>query len=289
VSGAERLARIAQPELALVAARYRPRFGSMSVEDVARGRALVHDALAGLQVVPVSNRWSRAGVAAVHGDAFLGTVHTLPPRNVADRVMRVVRRHWEQSRHFYGPGELGGKTVFASAQFVPKPTIERHGGDAVAALGELATARGSLGVARFGDRAHVIDPAVLERASVTGRDSGLGLRPALPAPFEQLDDVVLERLARSHGFQRDPFTGANGYRIGVDGAGSARARRVAFRRLLHETPHDEAVSRVQDYLTSSTMGDINHMVELQVRGVRGRDILATVDEAATARVNPVGI
>jgi hypothetical protein len=287
---AEQLARVAEPELALVAARYRPSFGSMSVDDVARGRALVHDALAGLQVVPVVNRWSREGLpAAAHADAFVGTVHTLPPRNLADRAMRLVRRHWEQARGFYGPGDLVGNTVFASAQFVPRTSIEGTGGDAVAGLRELARERGNWGVARFGDRAHVLDASVLERASVTARDSGIGLHPASPATIDRLDDVVLERLARSSGFRRDPFTAASHYRIGIEGEGPASARRAAFLRLLHDTPHDEAVARLRSYLTSSAMGDLDHMVELQVRGVRERDVLATVPEAAAAHVRPVGI
>jgi hypothetical protein len=189
----------------------------------------------------------------------------------------------------HGPGELAGNTVFASAQFVPRSTIERHGGDVVAALGEQAAARGNWGVANFGDQAHVLDPRVLGRATASGRDSGLGLSPARPAPLEQLADVVLERLARSHGFQTDPFTGANRYRIGITGAAPDEARRAALRHLLHELPHDEAVRRLRGYLTGPTMGDIDHMVELQVRGVRGREVLATMHEAAAAHVNPVGI
>jgi hypothetical protein len=287
---ADPLTRAALPELAQAAARYVPKFGSMSVDDVARGRALVQDALDGLQVVPVVNRWWSEGLppTIVHGDALLGTVHTLPPRHVGDQLMRVVRRRWELARHMHGPGELAGSTVFASAQFVPRPMLARHGGDVVAAVEELARTRGSRGVARFGDRAHVLDPTVLERATASGRDSGLGLSPARIAPMERLDDVVLERLARSHGFQRDPFTGANEYRIGVDGAGSAAARRESLRRLLHATPHDESVARLRSYLTSETMTDIDHMVELQVRGVREREVLATAEEAAAAHVRPVG-
>lgn len=286
----DELARIAAPELADVASRYVPRFGSMSVDDVARGRALVHDALAGMQVVPVVNRWTRPGIpATVHSDIFMGTVHTLEPRNVADRMMRVVRTHWERARSMFGPGELAGQTVFASAQFVPRGAVERHGGDVVGALGELAAARGRWGVPRFGDNAHVLDPRVLARASASGRDSGLGLSPARLAPMDRFDDVVLERLARSHGFQRDPFTGANGYRLGIDGAGPAAERRASFRALLHDTPNDVAVERLRAYLAGPTMTDLDHMVELQVRAVPGRDVLATVREAAAANVDAVGI
>lgn len=277
-------------ELAAVAARYEPRFGSMSASDVARGRALVQDALDGLQVVPVVNRWHRPGVPAIeHADAFMGTVHTLPPRNVADRVMRVVRRTWERQQHFHGPGELAGRTVFASAQFVPEEAIARSGGDVVAALGEQAAARGSWGVARFGDDAYVLDPSVLERATVTGRDSGFGPNAARPATLDRLDDVVVERLAASHGFRRDPFLGANDYRIGIDGVGSAAARRESLRALLHDEPTESAVRRLRGYLTGPVATDIDHMVELQVRGVRGRDVLAIEPEGAAAHVNPVGI
>lgn len=287
----DELTRVALPELASVAARYAPKFGSMSVDDVARGRALVHDALAGLQVVPVVNRWARTGgqATAVHGDALLGTVHTLPPRNVADRLMRVVRHRWELARGMHGPGELAGQTVFASAQFVPRPLLARHGGDVVAAVEELARTRGSRGVARFGDCAHIVDPKVLERATASGRDSGLGLSPARIAPMDRLDDVVLERLARSHGFQADPLTGANEYRLGIEGAGSAAERQAALRRLLHDTPDDVAVARLREYLSGPTLTDLDHMVELQLRGVRGSDVLATVDEVAAAHVNPVGL
>jgi hypothetical protein len=100
---------------------------------------------------------------------------------------------------------------------------------------------------------------------------------------------VLERLARSHGFQSDPLTGANRYRIGILGEAPASQRREALRHLLHDTPHDEAVAQLRGYLTGPTMGDLDHMVELQVRGVRERELLATVDEAAAALVDPGGI
>jgi hypothetical protein len=277
-------------ELARVAVSYEPKLGSMSTMDVARGRALVRDALDGLQVVPVVNRWHRPGVPVVDApDALMGTVHTLPPRNVADRVMRFVRERWETSRNMHGPGPLAGHTIFASAQFVPRSTVAAHGGDVVAAARELSDARGSLGIARFGDRAHVLDESVLARASASGRDSGLGPTAARLAPMERFDDVVLERLARSHGFRHDPLVGANGYRLGIDGAGSAPARRESLRELLHDTPNEVAVERLRGYLTGPTLTDIDHMVELQVRGVRGRDILATMEEHTAAGVNAVGI
>ncbi len=277
-------------ELARVAAAYEPRFGSMAAADVARGRALVQDTLADLQLVPVVNRWRRPGVPVVEApDAFMGTVHTLSPRHAGDHIMRAVRERWETARNFHGPGELAGRTVFASGQFVPTDSIAQHGGDVAAALAEQAAARGATGVARFGNDAHVLDPAVLARASVTGRDSGLGPNAARPATLDRLHDAVLERLAASHGFRRDPFLGANDYRIGIDGAAPAAARRDSFRTLLHDTPDDIARQRLREYLTGPTMTDIDHMVEVQVRGVRGRDILATVDEPAASGVNPVGV
>lgn len=281
---------VAAPEIARAAATYEPRFGSMAAEDVARGRALVHDALAGLQVVPVVNRWTRPDtVEANSTDAFLGTVHTLPPRHVVDRGMHVVRQHWEQARGTYGEGELAGRTVFASAQFVPRDRIDANGGDVVAALGEVAAARGGWGVARFGERANVLDPAVLARATASGRDSGMGVTPAGIAPVDRLDDVVLERLARSNGFQRDAFTAVNDYRMGVGSDGTAPERRSALRTLLHETPAEAAVTELRRYLTGPATTDISHMVELQIRGVRGSDVLASVPEPAAAHVNPVGI
>jgi hypothetical protein len=284
----DRLAAVAAPELARAAARYAPQFGSMTAADVARGRALVHDALAGLQLVPVVNRWSRTGGAALEASgAFLGTVHTLPPRNAADRVMRFVRRHWEQARGFRGEGVLEGRTVFASGQFAP---AGRNGtADAVAGLDAIAARRGSHGVARFGDEAMVLDPAVLERATISGKDSGTGIFPARVAPIERIDDVALERLGRSHGFRFEPFSSASRPSIGVDGPASAAARRGSLRRLLHDTPDDVAVARLREYLTGPAMTDLDHMVEVQVRGVRPADIAATRVEPGAVGARPVGI
>ncbi len=277
-------------ELDAVAAAYRPKLGSMSADDALRGRGLVREAIGGLQLVPVVNRWHRPGVPVVDApDALMGTVHTLPPRNVYDRAMRVVRHAWETHRGMHGPGPLAGSTIFASGQFVRSDRVLAAGGDVVRALDELATSRGAYGIARFGDRAHVLDPSVLARATASGRDSGFGPTAARIAPIERLDDVVLERLARSHGFRHDPFTGANRYTHGIDGVAPARERRASWRALLHDTPRDVAVERLRGYLTGPAMTEIDHMVELQVRGVRGRDVLATRVEAAASDVNAVGV
>lgn len=277
-------------ELDAVAAAYRPKFGSMPADDIVRGRELVHEALEGLVLVPVVNRWHRPGVAVIeHPDALMGTVHTLPPRNVADRIMRVVRGAWENHRHMHGPGPLAGSTVFASGQFVPADRFAAHGGDAAAAVAELAHVRGSHGVARFGNRAHVLDRSVLARTSASGRDSGFGPTAAFIAPLDRIDDVVLERMARSHGFRRDPFAGANDYSWGIDGVAAARDRRASWTTLVRETPRAVAVERLQQYLTGPAMTDINHMVELQVRGVRGREVVGSLVETAADGLNGVGV
>ncbi|MCW2922709.1 MAG: hypothetical protein JWM98_113 [Thermoleophilia bacterium] len=246
-------------EVGRAAAAYHPMLGDLPAEDAQRARALVEEALDGLQPhLVVNRRVSPADPSSWDGDGLLRTINTSPSRSAGQAARRLIRTAWERATGKYGDGALGGHTVYASLQFTPAPVT-----------GAALTRAG--GVRLFGPHVAHLRDTVLDRATIAARDTGPAPHPTLLAPFERLPDVVLERLARTHGFQDDVVIHGGAQRLGLAGPQLPVDARRTFGAWLRDDPRT-SVERLRTYLQSPALRDVDHMVEAEVRGVRPGDI-----------------
>lgn len=240
-----------------------PEFGILGPEDVARGKMLIGRALDGLDPVVLANRVPSRSTAAA--DGFLPTMPGSGATNVAGRARRIARIGWERLLGKHGSDALAGRTVYASMQFTPKGT----------SMAQWGAQRGRFGAASFGNVSLELGgDAIAKRATIAARDSGMTLNPPRVASIERIDDVVLERLVRTHALTPDIMI-RPGARLGVLGEEADPVRlRAQIGMLLHELPEQQAVDKLREYLTSPVLADVDHMIELQVRGVQANEILA---------------
>jgi hypothetical protein len=257
--------------------RWRPSLGTLGADDAARARELVQRASAGLDGPRIIvNRHPAEAAALLDGSIErLSTTNDrarLPFRPqsaaqldaAADRRLRLEQRHGT-----VGTGAARGTTTYGTVAW--DSTALTPGGRTVPQLGAY----------RYGQAAMVLDERVLDRATFLPHDSVSVAHGTRTAAREQLVDVAVERLARSHGFVDDLAPGGRPAPRIPDAERAARQRRLLD--ILH-APDRVAVDAMRDELRRTP--NSTHYVEAQVRGGVRADDVAEVRLATRPNMAP---